>query len=111
MLKNILLATSLVALLMGCCAIDKSNSYNSSSMQKTQMSEFIDQNGKIYTVNTTDNYETAKFTDPNGKILTLKRERSANGIRLVNGDTEVFFTSKDAFISIDGKEITVTMKK
>lgn len=111
MLKNILIATSLATLLMGCCAIDKPNSQNSCCMQKTQMSEFIDENGKIYTINTADNYETAKFTDPNGKILLLKRERSANGIRLVNGDTEVFFTSKDALISIEGKEIAVTMKK
>ncbi|ASM37882.1 MAG: hypothetical protein SPI03_06755 [Campylobacter sputorum] len=113
MLRNVLLATGLAALLAGCSATNKSEPTGDPVVvaDNVQVSVFVDKNGGIYTVNTTDNYETAKFTDATGKILTLKREPSANGIRLVDGDTEVFFTDVDAFITVDGKEIPVTIKK
>lgn len=113
MLRNVLLASGLAALLMGCSASNKSESNGDSVVvaDNVQVSVFVDKNGGLYTVNTTDSYETAKFTDATGKIFTLKRQPSANGIRLVDGDTEVFFTDVDAFITINGKEIPVTIKK
>ncbi|MCI6988620.1 MAG: MliC family protein [Campylobacter sp.] len=113
MLRQALLALGIAALLVGCSTTNKVSKDKDQIVVADQVavSVFVDKEGGIYTLNTTDLYETAKLTDTKGKIYSLKREPSANGIRLVDGDTEVFFRGDTAFVTIDGKEIPVTVKK
>lgn len=113
MLKQTLLALSVAAMLVGCTTSNKVAKTENPVVvaDEVVITVFVDKNGGIYSLNSTDMYETAKFTDAKGKIYTLKREPSANGIRLVNGNTEVFFTDKDVFMTVDGKDIPATIKK
>ena len=113
MLKKTLLTLGVAAMIAGCTTTNKTVLPKDNVVTAEQISAtvFVDKNGGVYTLNTADNYETAKFTDTKGDIYSLKRQPSANGIRLVDGKTEVFFTKKDAFITVDGKEIPVTIKE
>lgn len=113
MLKQTILALGAAALLAGCGATtNKTVKTDERAVvaKDVLVNTFVDKDGGVYTVNSTDAYNTAKFTDANGKIHNLKREPSANGIRLVDGDTEVFFTHKDVFMTVDGKQIPATIK-
>lgn len=113
MLKQTLLTLGVAAMVAGCTTSNQVVKDEDPVVLSNQVSVtvFVDKNGGLYTLNSTDFYQTAKFTTADGKIYDLKVAPSANGIRMVNGDTEVFFTDEDVFMTIDGKEVGATIKK
>lgn len=111
MLKQTILTLGIAAMIAGCTPSSKAVKTEQPVAEGAGTTVFVDKNGGIYTVNTLDYYDTAKFTDANGKIYNLKSQPSANGIRLVEGNTEVFFKDEYVSMTIDGKEIPVTVKK
>lgn len=60
--------------------------------------------GETFTVDTQDSFETATLTNAAGEVVELKREVSADGIKLVGENTSIHFNNKEGVLTIGEKE-------
>lgn len=72
--------------------------------EAVQKINFKTAEGETFTVDTQDLFETATLTNAAGEVVELKRDASADGIKLVGENTSIHFNDKEGVLTIGEKE-------
>ncbi|MEN8976697.1 NADPH-dependent 7-cyano-7-deazaguanine reductase [Acinetobacter baumannii] len=103
-MKNLLLISTILtaAALAGCNAKEKASATEAAASAPAQVNsneanektfKYLTEDKQIFTLKTTDNFETATLEDSQGISYTLKNGHAASGI-LLEGENGVFIHTK-----------------